>query len=227
VLSEDIVVRMGGDEFIIILGCRSQEVLDHTIERLKTAFLQYNSSSGKNYKLECSFGADIFNLKYNGIKQFLHHIDSLMYREKKIKRIWFRFKLLTKINISRWTLKLKERAKQLKTDIPAVFIALGKKRTPFLAKVLAALTVGYALSPIDLIPDFIPILGYLDDVIILPVLISVTIRLIPKELLLVCREEAKDLWKNGKPKRWFFAVPIFVIWAVVIWLLYRMIKFTF
>ncbi|MDY0318293.1 MAG: DUF1232 domain-containing protein, partial [Candidatus Izemoplasmatales bacterium] len=60
-------------------------------------------------------------------------------------------------------MKLKERAKQLKTDIPAVFIAMKRKETPFLAKILAAITIVYALSPIDLIPDFIPILGYLDD----------------------------------------------------------------
>lgn len=63
---------------------------------------------------------------------------------------------------------LKERAQKLKTDIPAVFLALKEKRTPFLAKMIAAVVVVYALSPIDLIPDFIPVLGYLDDLIILP-----------------------------------------------------------
>ena len=63
---------------------------------------------------------------------------------------------------------LKERAQKLKTDIPAVFLALKEKRTPFLAKIIAAVVVVYALSPIDLIPDFIPVLGYLDDLIILP-----------------------------------------------------------
>ena len=66
--------------------------------------------------------------------------------------------------------KLKERAKKLKTDIPAVVLALKEKRTPWYAKVIAAVIVVYALSPIDLIPDFIPLLGYLDDIIILPAL---------------------------------------------------------
>ncbi len=68
-------------------------------------------------------------------------------------------------------MNLKERANKLNTDIPAVFLALKHRRAPVLAKVIAAVTVCYALSPIDLIPDFIPILGYLDDVILLPALI--------------------------------------------------------
>lgn len=67
-------------------------------------------------------------------------------------------------------MNLRDRAKQLKVDIPAVFIALKQKETPLPAKILAAVTVGYALSPIDLIPDFIPVLGYLDDVLLLPAL---------------------------------------------------------
>jgi uncharacterized membrane protein YkvA (DUF1232 family) len=76
-------------------------------------------------------------------------------------------------------MNLKERAKQLKTDIPAVFIAIRKKETPALAKITAGVTVAYALSPIDLIPDFIPVLGYLDDLIVLPALVALTVKLIP------------------------------------------------
>lgn len=67
-------------------------------------------------------------------------------------------------------MNLKERAKKLKKDIPTVFLCLKDKDTPVLAKIIAAITVGYALSPVDLIPDFIPVLGYLDDVILLPAL---------------------------------------------------------
>ena len=76
---------------------------------------------------------------------------------------------------------LKDRAKQLKTDIPAVFLALRRRETPWYAKLLAGVTVGYALSPIDLIPDFIPVLGYLDDLILLPALVALTIRCVPAE----------------------------------------------
>ena len=61
-------------------------------------------------------------------------------------------------------MKLKEKAKQLKTDIPAVFLALKDKETTLVAKIFASITVAYALSPVDLIPDFIPVLGYLDNI---------------------------------------------------------------
>lgn len=113
-------------------------------------------------------------------------------------------------------MNIKKRAKQLKKDIPAVFLALGKKETPWYAKVLAVVTVGYALSPIDLIPDFIPVLGYLDDIIILPILAAATIRLIPKEVIDQCRVESEQLWKNGNPKKWYYAIPIILIWLIII-----------
>ena len=122
-------------------------------------------------------------------------------------------------------MNFKERAKQLKKDIPAVFLALGKKETPWYAKALAVLTVGYALSPIDLIPDFIPVLGYLDDIIILPMLVAVTIRLIPKDIIDQCRTESEQLWKNGKPKKWYYAIPIMLIWLILIALIVKAILF--
>ena len=116
-------------------------------------------------------------------------------------------------------MELKERAKKLKYDIPAVFIALKKKETPIIAKILAGITVAYALSPIDLIPDFIPVLGYLDDVLLLPALIALTIKLLPKDVLEKCRMEAENLWSDGKPKKWYYAIPIVIIWLLIIWLL--------
>lgn len=112
--------------------------------------------------------------------------------------------------------KLKDRAKKLKTDIPAVFLALKEKGTPWYAKVIAMVVVVYALSPIDLIPDFIPVLGYLDDVIILPALIAWCIKCIPREVLADCRMRAEGLWSEGKPQKWYYAIPFVVIWAVVI-----------
>lgn len=113
-------------------------------------------------------------------------------------------------------MNLKERAKKLKTDIPAIFLALKDKETPVAAKLVAAVTVAYALSPIDLIPDFIPVLGYLDDVILLPALVAMTVRLIPKETMEKNRKLAEGLWKNGKPKKWYYAIPIVLIWLLVI-----------
>ena len=94
-------------------------------------------------------------------------------------------------------MNLKERARKLKTDLPALFLALKKKETPLLAKILAGVTVAYALSPVDLIPDFIPVLGLLDDVILLPVFVTLTIKLIPKNVMEICRIEAEDLWRDG------------------------------
>ncbi len=116
-------------------------------------------------------------------------------------------------------MKLEEKAKKIKTDIPAVFIALKKKETPLLPKIVAGITVGYALSPIDIIPDFIPILGYLDDLIILPALITLTIKLLPEDILKESRMEAEGLWSNGKPKKWSYAIPILLIWIAIILLI--------
>ena len=116
---------------------------------------------------------------------------------------------------------LKARAKQLKTDLPAVFLALKRKETPWTAKLLAGLTIGYALSPIDLIPDFIPVLGYLDDLILLPALVALTIRLIPAEVMASCRAEAEGLWQDGKPKRWYYAIPIVLLWLLIVFFVVR------
>ena len=118
-------------------------------------------------------------------------------------------------------MNLKSKAKQLKTDIPAVFLCLKSSDTPLIAKVFATLTIGYALSPIDLIPDFIPVMGYLDDLIILPLLIAITIKFIPKDVFDKYRTEAEGMWKDGKPKKWYFALPILLIWAVIIYLIIK------
>lgn len=112
--------------------------------------------------------------------------------------------------------KLSERAKKLKTDIPAVFLALKEKRTPWYAKIIAAAVVVYALSPIDLIPDFIPVLGYLDDLILLPALITWCVRCIPEEVFADCRKRAEGMWGSGKPEKWYYTVPFVLIWVIVI-----------
>ena len=118
-------------------------------------------------------------------------------------------------------MNLKERARSLKIYLPALYLALGRRDTPFLAKLVAGLAVGYALSPIDLIPDFIPVLGYLDDLILLPAFVALTIRLIPPEVLAACRAEAEGLWQDGKPKRWYYAIPIVLFWLAIVFLVVR------
>ena len=116
---------------------------------------------------------------------------------------------------------LKERAASLKKDIPAVFLALKAKETPILAKIVAFLTVAYALSPVDLVPDFIPVLGYLDDLLILPALVALTVKLIPKDIFERYRQEAEGMWKDGKPKKWYYAVPIVLLWVLMLWMIVK------
>lgn len=118
---------------------------------------------------------------------------------------------------------LKARASKLKTDIPSLFLALKDKETPILAKIFAGIVVAYALSPIDLIPDFIPVLGYLDDVIILPMLLVITLKFIPKDMIEKYRKEAQGMWQSGKPKKWYYAIPIVVIWLLVLLLILKVL----
>ena len=117
--------------------------------------------------------------------------------------------------------KLAARARKLKTDVPALFLCMKDSETPVIAKILAGLTLTYALSPIDLIPDFIPVLGYLDDMILLPAMVALTIRLIPPAVFARCRIEAEGLWANGKPGKWYFAIPIVLFWCVILFLILR------
>ena len=119
-------------------------------------------------------------------------------------------------------LSLKQRAALLKENIPAMFMALGHKDTPALAKIAAGLALGYALSPVDLIPDFIPVLGYLDDVLILSGLIALAMKLIPADVMAECRIKAAE-GKVCPKKRWYYALPIIIIWLIIIGLIVRAI----
>lgn len=117
--------------------------------------------------------------------------------------------------------RLRERTSQLLSDLPAVYYVLKDPETPWSARVPAALVVIYALSPIDLIPDWIPVLGYLDDLVILPLLIALVIRSIPGEAWERAIKKAED--DRGKPlkKRWLAAIPILAFWALVILVILR------
>lgn len=120
-------------------------------------------------------------------------------------------------------MSLKDRAKKLKNDIPALVLALRRKDTPLAAKITAAVTVAYALSPVDLVPDFIPVLGYLDDVILLPALVALTVRLIPPEIFEECRIQAQGMWENGRPKKWQYAIPVILVWVIILCVIIRII----
>lgn len=118
---------------------------------------------------------------------------------------------------------IKKRAQKLKTDIPAIFLALKDKDTPIVAKIFAAVTVVYALSPIDLVPDFIPVLGYLDDILLLPLFVALTIRFIPKAVLERCRKQSEGMWQDGTPTKWYYAIPMALVWIVIIVLILKAI----
>lgn len=111
--------------------------------------------------------------------------------------------------------RLKAWARRMKRDILALYLARQDPRVPRLAKVMAMVTAGYALSPIDLIPDFIPVLGYLDELIILPLFIYLTIRLIPPDVMVELRAQADQHLSENRPRSMTGAVVIILIWLSI------------
>lgn len=106
--------------------------------------------------------------------------------------------------------KLKQIVSELKKEIVPLYYALFDKRTPIIAKVFAGITVGYLLSPIDLIPDFIPVLGILDDLIIVPLLIKFTLTLIPTHIIDDIKNKIDS--RQRLPQKWYYAIPIILIY---------------
>ena len=95
-------------------------------------------------------------------------------------------------------IKLKHRARALKVEVFALYLAARDPRTPWCARILVAGIVAYAISPIDLVPDFVPVLGYLDDLILIPMAISLALKLIPGSVLSECRARSMETISNGK-----------------------------
>ena len=116
---------------------------------------------------------------------------------------------------------LKQNAKDLKSEAQVLLIAYRDSRTPLSAKILIGITVGYLLSPIDLIPDFIPVLGLLDDLILVPLLIALSIKLIPPKILEEARETAKSNPQMLKKTNWFFGIVIIILWLIILYFIFR------
>lgn len=106
----------------------------------------------------------------------------------------------------------KQQARRIKLEIYALYLAYRDPRVPWYARLLAACVVAYTFSPIDLIPDFIPVLGYLDDLILIPIGITLVLKLIPPEVMTECREKAKRILDQDKPTNWIAAGVIIVLW---------------
>ncbi len=122
---------------------------------------------------------------------------------------------------------LKQRARHLKSETLALWFAARHPGTPWYAKLLVAGIVAYALSPIDLIPDFIPVLGYLDDLILIPLGIVLAVRMIPRPILEECRARAQETMASARPVSrvaalvivgvWLAATALAALWAYRTW----------
>ena len=124
-------------------------------------------------------------------------------------------------NRRRW----KDLTRWLRRDVMTLWFALKHAQTPWVARVLAAVLTAYALSPVDLIPDFIPVLGHLDDLIIVPVGVWLLLRLLPPKVVDDSRSQA-DAWlatRNSKPKSWAGLAIVAGLWLLAAWLVYRVV----
>jgi uncharacterized membrane protein YkvA (DUF1232 family) len=126
--------------------------------------------------------------------------------------------------------ELKRRARRLKTETFALYLVARHPGTPWYAKLFVAGIVAYAFSPFDLIPDFVPVLGYLDDLILIPMGITLAIRIVPPSVLAECRARAQEVMSQGKPVNRIAGAVIVVIWIALaalfaVWAYERMMNF--
>lgn len=142
---------------------------------------------------------------------------------RRHSRIQHEFTTVMRMNL---LTSLKQRARVLKADALALYFAARHPGTPWYAKFAAFLIVAYAFSPVDLIPDFIPVLGYLDEVILLPLGIALALKLVPDDVMRECRERAAGVLK--KPVNWLAGAIIVAIWialaALFGWWCYRWLQ---
>jgi uncharacterized membrane protein YkvA (DUF1232 family) len=109
--------------------------------------------------------------------------------------------------------RLESWARRLKVEVYALYLAYKDQRVPWYARVFAVVVVGYAFSPIDLIPDVVPVLGYLDDLILIPLGVALAIKMIPPDVLAECRQEARDA--KDRPVNRVAAVVVVVVWIAL------------
>jgi uncharacterized membrane protein YkvA (DUF1232 family) len=119
---------------------------------------------------------------------------------------------------SRWS----EAARRLRREALVVYLACRHPKTPWYAKLLAGCVVAYAFSPIDLVPDFIPVLGYLDDVLLVPLGVALVLRLLPADVVAECRAEAS--LQTSKPISRLGAAAVVLVWVGLAWLAWRLLR---
>lgn len=111
-------------------------------------------------------------------------------------------------SLERW----KQRARELRTETYALYLASRHPRTPWYAKALALLVVAYTFSPIDLIPDPVPVLGYLDDLVLIPLGVLLVLKMVPRDVIVACREQAREAFSGPRPRFWAGAVIVVFLW---------------
>lgn len=116
--------------------------------------------------------------------------------------------------------ELKRKAEDLSKNLYILYLAYKHPKTPIIAKLWAGIVIAYALSPVDLIPDFIPILGYLDDLVLIPLGIALAIKLIPKEVWEECKEKEADI-KDAKKKGIVAGIIIALLWVYIVYLILK------
>ncbi|HZW04439.1 MAG TPA: YkvA family protein [Anaerolineaceae bacterium] len=109
----------------------------------------------------------------------------------------------------------KARAQKLKKEVYALYLSYRDPRVPWYAKAFTAVVVAYAFSPIDLIPDFVPVLGYLDDLLLIPLGVTIALKLIPAEVISEHRNSAEEIMRQGGPGTWWIAAIIIAIWVTI------------
>jgi uncharacterized membrane protein YkvA (DUF1232 family) len=121
--------------------------------------------------------------------------------------------------------KWKQQARQLKLEVYALYLAYQDPRVSWMAKVVVACVVGYALSPIDLIPDFIPIIGYLDDLVLIPLGIKLALSMIPVSVMNDSRAKAREMLGQDQPVNWVAAALIILVWVLLArWLIVFIVR---
>ena len=117
--------------------------------------------------------------------------------------------------------RLESWARRLKVEVYALYLAYKDPRVSWYARIFAAVVVGYAFSPIDLIPDVVPVLGYLDDLILIPLGVALAIKMIPPHVLAECREKARDA--KDRPVNKVAAVVVIIVWIALAALAVRLV----
>ena len=120
--------------------------------------------------------------------------------------------------------KFRDTTSAINQKIGAMFIAMKRSDTPLYAKIAAGLCVYYALSPLDVVPDFIPVLGMVDDFVVLPFLMWLAVKLMPEDIMAECEAEAGEIWQHGGKVKKRYAIPVLAVWALLLFWIWTLIK---